>query len=76
MRVFIDKERMNQVKEDGEKLDELCMALLAEESRCNGCLHQCNVSIVYCRNCEIYGNIKEVEKTIRELLEILERNEV
>ena len=70
MRVFIDKERMNQVKEDRKKLDELCMALQAEESCCNGCLYQCNVSIVYCCNCEIYGNIKEVEKNIRELLEI------
>lgn len=73
MRVFIDKERMNRVKGDRDNLDELYMFLQTEEGRCNGCIHRSDVSIVYCCNCEIYENIKEVEKNIRELLELLEQ---
>lgn len=68
MRVFIDKERAERIKGIRGNFDELYKDLLAEESRCNGCHHQYNVSVVYCRNCEIYGSIKALEKSIRELL--------
>ncbi|MCM1427832.1 MAG: hypothetical protein NC118_14625 [Eubacterium sp.] len=71
MRVFIDKARLSRIKGNKDNLDKLCKDLQTEESRCNGCHFQYNVSVIPCSNCKIYKNIKEHEKSIRDMLEVM-----